>query len=243
VLPYAAFLALQSVMNAALMTTAASDVTGIGASINRAIGAQGAFNVLCGALAALPLTASVPQSLIAARHAANRTISVGAPLILFLFIGFFGQVLSLVPVAVLEGLLITVGFSLVDEWIRVLIVRVLHREDARGAIKWNLLIVAAVAVAFFVGSVPLALLVGAVLAAILLASSLRAATTFETQYRALSSRRVWPAEQAQWLAERRDAIRVFRPRGGLSSAPPTNWRPGSTASSRRSAIACSTSRG
>jgi SulP family sulfate permease len=55
-----------------------------------------------------------------------------------------------------------------------------------------------------------------VLAAILLASSLRAATTFETQYRSqLSSRRVWPAAQAQWLAERRSAIRVFRPRGGL----------------------------
>jgi sulfate permease, SulP family len=216
VLPYAAFIALQSVMNAALMTAAVSDVTGVRPNMNRAITAQGVANVLCGALASLPVTASVPLSMTAARHAAYRAIPLGTPLILFLFIGLFGQALSIVPIAVLAGLLVAVGFSLVDQWIRVLIGRVLHREDARGAIKWNLSIVAAVAVAFFVGSVPLALLVGAVLATILLASSLRAATSFDTQNRHdITSRRVWPPAQAQWLSEQRACIRVFRPRGGL----------------------------
>jgi sulfate permease, SulP family len=64
--------------------------------------------------------------------------------------------------------------------------------------------------------VPLALFVGAVLAMVLLALTLSEATTFDNaDGDQLASTRVWPSEQAQWLAGRRDRIAVFRPRGSL----------------------------
>jgi SulP family sulfate permease len=62
----------------------------------------------------------------------------------------------------------------------------------------------------------MALLVGAILAMLMLARSLSVATSFPPEEGTrFASTRIWPAEQAVWLASARDVIRVLRPRGGL----------------------------
>jgi len=63
VLPYAAFLALQAVMNAAVTSAAVSGIVGARSDVNRTLKAQGLANVLCGALGALPLTTAASLSL------------------------------------------------------------------------------------------------------------------------------------------------------------------------------------
>jgi SulP family sulfate permease len=81
---------------------------------------------------------------------------------------------------------------------------------------WTLGIAIVVAAALFWGSVPLALTTGTVLAMVVLAIELSVATSFGAQANTqLRSRRVWAAEQANWLREQRSKIAVFRPQGAL----------------------------
>lgn len=217
VLPYAAFLALQGIMNAAVCSVLLADLTGVRANINRAVVAQGIGNILCGGLAALPIGTSPSQSVVAGRMASLAGIvPTASPALLLLALLFIAGWLAYIPVAALAGLLVTVGLGMIDKWARGLAKRVWREPRHDSPVLWNLAIVVAVAAAFFLGSVPIALLVGAVLATILLAVNLSAVTTFDSRDAAnLSSTRVWPAEQAQWLARARSAIRIFRPRGGL----------------------------
>jgi len=217
VLPYAAFLALQAIMNAALASVAVGEITGVRSNINRTLMAQGAGNILCGALAALPVTTATSVSLPTARMKGATAVTPAASCVVLLAaILFAGGLLSHIPVAVLAGILIMSGAGMVDRWACGLATRLLRGSRKDIHLAWNLAIVASVAAAFFFGSVPLALMVGAVLAMILLAVNLSAATTFATEDAAeFASTRVWPPEQAQWLAGKRSAIRIFRPRGGL----------------------------
>lgn len=217
VLPYAVFMALQAVMNAAVASVAVAEVTGVRANVNRTLVAQGIGNVLCGALAALPIGTSPSQSIPAARmKGINHLVPALSCVVLLAAILLLAGLLSYIPVGVLAGILVTVGVGMIDRWGRALAKRVILGGARDLSIAWNLAIVAAVAGAFFFGSVPLALLVGTVLATLLLAVSLSAATSIDAQDGArLKSTRVWPREQAQWLEDARSAIRIFRPRGGL----------------------------
>jgi len=217
VLPYAVFLALQAIMNAAVSSVAVAEITGVRANISRTLVAQGAGNILCGALAALPLGASPSQSMPAARmKGINALVPATSYVVLLLSVLLFGWVFAYIPVAVLAGILVTVGLGMIDRWARALAKRVVRSAGKDTHVTWNLIIVAAVAGTFFFGSVPLALFVGTVLATILLAINLSAATTFSSEAAGeLASTRVWSREQAQWLTGARSAIRIFRPRGGL----------------------------
>jgi SulP family sulfate permease len=215
VLPYSVLLAVQGIMSTTLASAALSEATGVPPNLNRALVAQGLGNMLCGGLAALPVGPGVSQSLAAVRmpdvYRVAPALSCVALLIVVLL---FGDVLAYVPVAVLSGLLVTVGVNLINTWTRGLVNRVARDPKGRGEIKWNLAIVVAVAATFFFGGAPLALLIGTILAMVLLAVSLSTATRFDT-LEGLSSRRVWPGPQARWLSEARSSLRVFRPRGGL----------------------------
>ena len=217
VLPYAALLALEGMMELAHTSHAVAEITGARPDIHRGLIAQGAANILCGALAALPIAPSHSRSSTAARMGEVRAIVPGlsAAVLLAAAIALWG-LLAYVPGAVLAGLLVTVGVGLIDRWTRGLVHQAVRGGDAQAEIKWNLAIVAVVAGALFFGGVPLALLVGTVLAMVLLAHSLSAATTFLPEEGArFASTRIWPAEQAAWLTHARGVIRVLLPRGGL----------------------------
>jgi sulfate permease, SulP family len=217
VLPYSALLALEGMIELAHTSHAIAEITGVQPDIHRSLVAQGAANVLCGVLAALPIAPSHSQSSAAARMGESRSLIPGvSAAALFIAATALAGLLAFVPAAALAGLLVTVGVGLIDRWTRGLVRRAARGGDAQAEIKGNLAIVAVVAGAFFFGGVPLALLVGTVLAMVMLAHSLSAATSFLPEEGAsFASTRIWPAEQAAWLPQARSVIRVLRPRGGL----------------------------
>ncbi len=217
VLPYAAFLALQAILNAAVTSVNVGAIVGARSDANRMLKAQGVANILCGALGALPITTAASLSLPAARmKEATAIVPAGNSVILFVGVLLAGSLLAYIPVAVLAGILVMSGAGMIDRWARGLAKNALRGNASDSHLMWNLAIVGAVAAAFLFGGVPLALLVGALLAMILLAVSLSASTTFTTQDGSgFSSRRVWPQQQAQWLSGMRSAIAIFRPQGGL----------------------------
>lgn len=217
VLPYSGFLAIQGIMNSALASVTVADITGVRPQLNRAIFAQGAANVLCGLLAALPIGPSPSQAVVAAKmRDINSAVPVISPIVLLVAVLVLGPVLAQVPIVVLAGLLITAGIGLIDGWTKQLVARFVRGGDADQEIKWNLVIVLAVAGTFFFGNVPLALIVGTVLATILLLVELSSITQ-RSLYAdlPLASRRVWPVDQQAQLERARSAIRVFRPRGAV----------------------------
>ncbi|MEK6593414.1 MAG: SulP family inorganic anion transporter, partial [Pseudomonadota bacterium] len=217
VLPYAAFLALQAVMNDAVASVAVANITGVRTNVNRTLMAQGIGNIVCGALAALPICTSNAQSIPAARmKGATTVVPAASCIVLLVAVLLAGGLLAYIPVAALAAILIMVGAGMIDRWTRGLANRVWSGSGKDSHLTWNLAIVAAVAAAFFFGSIPLALLVGVLLATVLLAVNLSAATTFGGEDAIdHASTRVWPVEQAQWFAGERRAIAIFRPRGGL----------------------------
>lgn len=217
VLPYAAFLALQALMNDAVASVAIANITGVRSNVNRTLIAQGAGNILCGALAALPICTSNAQSIPAAKmQGATAVVPAASCVVLLVAVLLAGGLLAYIPVAALAAILIMIGAGMIDRWTRGLAGRVWSGSGKDSHLTWNLAIVAAVAAAFFFGSVPLALLVGVLLAMILLAINLSATTTFDGENATdHASTRVWPTEQAQWLAGVRKSIAIFRPRGGL----------------------------
>jgi len=217
VLPYAGLLALEGALELAITARDVAAITGQRPNINRGLVGQGAANIVCGLLAGLPVAPGHSQSLKAARMEEVRTY-VPAVSALLLLVGFFAFAgfLAHFPTAVLAGLLITVGVGTIDHWTQELVGRVVRGHGAHADIRWNLAIVAAVAGSFFFGGVPLALLVGTVFAMVVLTRNLASATTFIPEKgQHFSSTRVWPIAQAEWLARKRDVIRVIRPRGGL----------------------------
>ena len=217
VLPYAALLALEGMIELAHTSHSVSEITGVRHNIHRGLIAQGAANMLCGALAGLPVAPSHAQSTRAARMGEVRALVPGvSAAVLFIAAMAFGGLLAFVPVAALAGLLVAVGVGLIDRWTRGLIQRAARDGDALAEIKWNLAVVVVVSGALFFGGVPVALVVGAILAMLMLARSLSAATSFPPESGArFASTRIWPDEQAVWLASARHVISVLRPRGGL----------------------------
>jgi sulfate permease, SulP family len=216
VLPFSVFLAIQGALNAGLVSVALADIKGERCDLNRVMIGQGVANIVCGALAALPIGTSPIQSSAAAKMSRVRNVvPIASALILLVGVALFGPLLAYIPMAVLAGILITSGIGLIDRWARGLIVRAL-KGDLRREILGNIAIVIAVTSAFFFGSVPLALFVGAVLAMLLLTMNLASATTFEARNAVdLASTRVWPPQEAEWLARQRAAVYVVRPRGSL----------------------------
>lgn len=218
VLPYAAFLALQAVMNAAVNAsnvTAAMAVATI--PLDRLLRAEGFANIACGAVGAMPVTSSAPLTAAAlAQRAGHRAVVLSLLLLLGALL-LAGRLLSQVPVAALAGILLVSGYSLIDKWALGLVARVWRGHwRADSQVLWNLALVVAVATAFFAGGVPVALLVGAVLAMVLLAVNLSRTATFTlVEGAGLVSTRSWPPAQAARLAARRQEIALVRPRGGL----------------------------
>jgi sulfate permease, SulP family len=219
VLPYAALLALQAIMNAAVSAVTVGNLLGQRSDVNRTLVAQGCANVVCGALGALPVTTSAILSLpiLSGRMKGNpRNVAAGMAVVLFVFVLLAGQWLTWVPIAVLAAVLMMAGVAMVNQsTVRLLKAAWSARSGDRSTL-WTVCTAIVVAAALFWGSVPLALMIGTVLAMVLLAIELSAATSFGAEASAqLGSRRVWAPEQARWLREQHSKVAVFRPQGAL----------------------------
>ncbi|WP_439518311.1 SulP family inorganic anion transporter [Hydrogenophaga sp.] len=216
VLPYVAFLVLQALMNAAVVTSAAAAVTGQVVDVHRTVRAQGFANIVCGALGALPVCTNTTITLAAARQRSRWQDVAGSGLIVFIIVFLVGGLLVYVPIAALAGTLVMSGLGLVDGWAKRLARNAVRSRGRNRLVMSNLGVVTAVVASFLLGSVPLALFIGSILATVLLAFNLSRSTrtTVEDASR-LASMRVWPPEQAAWLAQHRRSITIVRPRGGL----------------------------
>ena len=216
VLPYVAFLVLQALMSAAVVSSAAAAIAGQVVDVHRNVRAQGFANVACGLLGAMPVCTNATMTLVAAQQRSRWQEVASSALVLFCIVFLVGGLLAYVPIAALAGMLVMVGLSLVDRWARRLARNAVRSRGRNRLVMSNLGVVTAVVASFLFGSVPLALFIGSVLAMVLLAFNLSRATrtTVEDASR-LTSMRVWPPEQAAWLAQHRCRITIVRPRGGL----------------------------
>lgn len=216
VLPYVAFLVLQALMNAAVVTSAATAITAQAVNVHRTVRAQGFANIVCGALGALPVCTNTTITLAAARQRSRWQDVAASGLVVFVIVFLVGDGLVHVPIAALAGTLVMSGLGLVDGWVRRLARNAVRSRGRNRLVMANFGVVTAVVASFLLGSVPLALFIGSVLATVLLAFNLSRATrtTVEDASR-LASMRVWPPEHAAWLARHRNSITIVRPRGGL----------------------------
>ena len=216
VLPYVAFLVLQALMNAAVVTSAATAITAQAVNVHRTVRAQGFANIVCGALGALPVCTNTTITLAAARQRSRWQDVAASGLVVFVIVFLVGDGLVHVPIAALAGTLVMSGLGLVDGWVRRLARNAVRSRGRNRLVMANFGVVTAVVASFLLGSVPLALFIGSVLATVLLAFNLSRATrtTVEDASR-LASMRVWPPEHAAWLAGHRSSITIVRPRGGL----------------------------
>lgn len=216
VLPYVAFLVLQALMNAAVVTSAASAIAGQVVDVHRTVRAQGVANIVCGVLGALPVCTNTTITLMAARQRSSWQQVAASGLLVFVMVFLVGGLLAWVPIAALAGTLVMSGLGLVDGWARRLARNAVRSRGRNRLVMSNLGVVTAVMASFLLGSVPLALFVGSLLATVLLAFNLsRSSRTSVEDASHLASTRVWPPSHAAWLARHRGSITIVRPRGGL----------------------------
>ena len=217
VLPYAALLALQGIMNAAANAVTVGNLLGQRSDVNRTLVAQGCANLVCGALGALPVSTAAVLSMPAARMQGNPgSVAAGAAVVLFVIVLVAGKWLTWLPVAVLSAVLMMGGVAMVNQSTVRMVKTAWSARSRDRSTLWTPGIAIIVGAALFWGSVPLALMIGTVLAMVLLAIQLSAATSFGAEASSqLRSRRVWAPEQAKWLAEHHSKIAVFRPQGAL----------------------------
>lgn len=216
VLPYAAFLALQAIMNAAVSAPAAGAVAGCAVDTHRTLRSQGIANLVCGALGALPVCTHTVISMAAARHRSRWQDVAASCVLLFALIFVVGGALVYLPVAALAGTLVMSGIGLVDKWARRLARSAWASRGRDREVMLNLVLVTAVAASFVIGSVPLALLVGSVLAMVLLTLSMSAGSRLLVQDASTrASTHVWAPAQGEWLRGERQRITIVQPRGGL----------------------------
>jgi SulP family sulfate permease len=217
VLPYAALLALQAIMNAAVSAVTVGNLVGQRSNVNRTLVAQGCANVVCGALGALPVSTAATLSAAAARMKGHpHSVAAGSAVVLFVLVIVAGRWLTWIPVAVLAALLMMGGVAMVNQSTVRLFKTAWSAQSRERSTLLTLGIAIVVAAALFWGSVPLALMIGTVLAMVLLAIELSTATSFRAEASAqLGSRRVWAPQQANWLREHRAMVAVFSPQGAL----------------------------
>lgn len=217
VVPYAALLALQAIMNAAVTSVAIGNRLGQRSNVNRTLAMQGIANMVCGVLGALPVSTSAQLSMAASDMKANpRTVAVGKSIMLFVLVLLGGGWLTWIPVAVLAALLLMGGVAMVKNSTARLIKSAWSVRSRDQSTLWTLGIAIAVAAVLFLGGVPIALMVGSVLAMVLLAFELSTATRFGQQPSAvLKSRRVWSPAAANWLRGQSSKMAAFRPQGAL----------------------------
>ncbi len=184
----------------------------------REVVAHGVANVFAGLCGGVPVVLSRGLAL-ASWNAGGRTrlVSVYASLALALVLAFGGPLLARVPLAVVAGLMVTLGVALIDNWTTGLVGR-LRRKGAfrEAALLWSVATVVVVAFAeVFFGFMP-AIGAGFQLSGLLLYLGMkRSLVRSVVDGTVRPSRRVWGGEDAARVRAARQRIRVVELEGAL----------------------------
>lgn len=219
ILPGAAVLALMASVESLLSALSADTLSGQKHDANRELIGQGLGNIACGLFGAVP-SAGATTRVAASYQAGGRTplaaISHGVVLLLAFVIG--GGVLSVIPEAVLGGVMVFLAVSLFDDWSRQLFVKFarLGRGNWRGDLAANLVVVVLVFTATVVINPIVAVGLGVLASMILFVRSMsksiiRRTATGDTRH----SLRVRDHEQRQFLIDHGRQIVVVELDGPL----------------------------
>jgi sulfate permease, SulP family len=184
----------------------------------REVMAHGVANIVTGLCGGVPVVLSRARTM-ASWDAGGRTrlTVVVAVLLMALALTLGAGLLAKVPVAVLGGIMVTLGVGLVDTWTRGLLKRLRHRNSLRDrTLLWSTVTIVAVALAaIVVGFIP-AIAVGFVLSGVLFVVSMnRSLVRGVVDGTARPSRRVWGGEEAQRVQAARKRIRIVELEGAL----------------------------
>ena len=184
----------------------------------REIVAHGVANVVSGLCGGVPVVLSRGAAL-ASWNAGGRSrlVTVYAALALALVLTFGGWLLARVPLAVVAGLLVVLGFALIDNWTTGLIGRLRRKGALREpALLWSIATVVVVAFAeVFFGFMP-AIGAGFQLSGLLLYLGMkRSLVRSVVDGNVRPSRRMWGGEDEARVRAARQRIRVVELEGAL----------------------------
>jgi SulP family sulfate permease len=159
VLPFAAVLAFQAAMNAAL--TAASLPAGMAPrrGVDGVLRAQGVANLICGLVGSLPVSTNAPLSLMAARHCPAPVMGALSCALVLLAAAVAAPALALLPLAGFAGVLLVSGARMIDPSVLHLLGGLL-RPGLRRESAGNLLVIGCVAGFLVSGQVGVGVAVG-----------------------------------------------------------------------------------
>jgi SulP family sulfate permease len=132
-------------MESLLSSVVADNLTSLRHNSKRELIGQGAGNIACAIFGALPSAGSIPRTL-ANYRAGGRTRLSGilCSLVIFLTITFCGSLIGKIPLAVIAGIIIVVGYTLFNKWSFSLIRKVFSSDEHRRAALTNLSLTAVV---------------------------------------------------------------------------------------------------
>lgn len=183
---------------------------------NRELIGLGLGNIVSGVFGGIPIAYS-PALATAAYRAGARTRWPGliTPLVLLALLFLGAPVLAFVPLAVLAGIMVTVGVGLFDRWAKSLISQLVQGRLAREA-GWSLAVVLAVCTVTIVFNFVNAVLFGLVASmGLFIATMSRSLIRGSWTGQQRASRRVYTMEQSLRLRDRGNAIRVLELEGAL----------------------------
>lgn len=184
---------------------------------DRELVAHGVANIVSGLCGGVPVDYSRARAMASweagGRHPRTATIAAG---VLALIVVAGGRLLAIAPLAVLGGVMVTLGIGLIDRWASGLVARLRSHGTGDRTLWLAVLTVAGVALAAIaLGFLP-AILVGFLLSgALFIAGMNRSLVRSVVDATVRPSRRVWGGQDAQRLVEVRRRIRVVELEGAL----------------------------
>jgi len=210
-------LGLLSAMDSLLSSAALDNVTDRRHGSNRELVGQGLGNVACALIGALPCSGTLPRAL-ASFRAGGRTrfAAVACALTVFLALAFAAPLIGRIPLAVIAGILISIGIGLFDDWAAALVVKLRAEVRQRRAMLTDLAVAVGVALVTVTTNLMVAVGIGVAVSAVLFISRTGKSLVRRTyDARSVRSRKVRNRSQAGVLAERGAEIRVFELQGPI----------------------------
>jgi SulP family sulfate permease len=216
VLLTSAMLALIASLESIFAAIALDQATGRQHDSRRELMALGAANVVSGLCGGLPLAISRSRAMqLISVGASGRLPAAAAALAFALMYAACGPWLAMLPKAVLAGVMVTIAVSLSDQWIRQLL-RQWRAGERSPQMRLSLAVVALVCSVTVVGSFLSSLVAGVLLSMLIFMRSANR-SLLRDRYTANQrpSRRLYRAEQEEWLRSARRRIAVFELEGAL----------------------------
>jgi sulfate permease, SulP family len=183
---------------------------------NRELVGLGLGNLVSAAFGGLPISFSPNLALAArrsgARGQASAWVTAGAALTVWML---GARTLGLIPLTVLAGIMVTVGFGMVDQWTREVVAQSGRRGLTRET-RWSIAVLVTVCIVTVYFNFVVAVLFGLIASMALFITSMDRSLVRATWTGAQrTSRRVYSAAQMQKLRARAAAIRVLELEGAV----------------------------